>query len=81
MRIKRIVLTLIPSAGAVLAASIAGSPAVSANPQVQGCVNASGVSACTNFNVPNLNAVANAIPNISVPNINVPHVQVPHGHW
>lgn len=81
MRFTRIVLRAIPALGAAIAASIASPHVAGANPQVQGCVNASGVSACTNFKVPNVNAVANAIPNISVPNINVPHVQVPHGHW
>ncbi|MBU3706890.1 MAG: hypothetical protein FGM50_09460 [Mycobacterium sp.] len=81
MRVLRIILTSVAAVGAVLAASITGPATVNANPQVQGCVNASGVSACTNFNVPNINAVANAIPNISVPNINVPHINVPHGRW
>lgn len=38
------------------------------------------VSACTNvgINVPDLNAVANVIPNIPVPNITVPNITVPH---
>jgi hypothetical protein len=69
MRIRRILLTAVPAAAAVFAASVA-------SPRVGGCVNAVGVSACTNvgINVPNLNAVANVVPRIPVPNINVPHV-------
>jgi hypothetical protein len=81
MQFRRSFLTAIPAVGAVLAVSIASPPLVNADPQVGGCVNADGVSACANLpvNVPNINAVANAIPNIQVPNINVPHVF--HGHW
>lgn len=76
MRIRQILLTAIPAAAAVLAASIAGPPHLAADPGVGGCVNAVGVSACTNvgINVPNLNAVANVVPRIPVPNINVPHI-------
>ena len=81
MRIRRILLAAVPAAGAVLATALASPPHVNANPQVRGCVDAAGVSACTSANVPNINAVANAIPNIQVPNINVPHINVPHGHW
>lgn len=38
------------------------------------------MSACTNvgINVPDLNAVANVIPNIPVPNIPVPNIPVPN---
>lgn len=79
MRVRRIFQTVIPAAAAALASTMATAPLVIADPQVQGCVNVAGVSACTSANVPNINAVANAIPNIQVPNINVPHVF--HGHW
>ena len=76
MRIRRVFLTAIPAAAAVFAASVASPPHLTADPGVGGCVNAVGVSACTNanINVPNLNAVANVVPRIPVPNINVPHV-------
>lgn len=80
MHIKRIYLTAAPAAAALLAAALSSPPLADADPQVQGCVSAAGVSACTSTNVPNINAVANAIPNIQVPNINVPHINVPHGH-
>jgi len=80
MRNRRMILAVIPAA--VVATAVAGPAPVSADPQVGGCVNAVGVSACTNVGipVPNINAIANAIPNIGVPNINVPHINVPHGH-
>jgi hypothetical protein len=76
MRIRRILLTAVPAAAAVFAASVASPPHLTADPGVGGCVNAVGVSACTNvgINVPNLNAVANVVPRIPVPNINVPHI-------
>ena len=77
MRIRRMLLTAVPAAAAVFAAvSAANPPHLAADPGVGGCVNAVGVSACTNvgINVPNLNAVANVVPRIPVPNINVPHI-------
>ena len=77
MRIRRILLTAVPAAAAaVFAAAVASPPHLTADPGVGGCVNAVGVSACTNvgINVPNLNAVANVVPRIRVPNINVPHI-------
>ncbi len=76
MRITRIVTLAITAAAAVIAASVTSPPHLSAEPGVGGCVNVVGVSACSNVgvNVPNINAVANAIPNIPVPNINVPHI-------
>lgn len=77
MRIRRMLLTAVPAAAAVFAAvSVASPPHLAADPGVGGCVNAVGVSACTNvgINVPNLNAVANVVPRIPVPNINVPHI-------
>ena len=77
MRIRRILLTAVPAAAAaVFAAAVASPPHLTADPGVGGCVNAVGVSACTNvgINVPNLNAVANVVPRITVPNINVPHI-------
>ena len=76
MRIRRITLAAIPMAAAVLTVSVARPPHLTADPGVGGCVNAVGVSACTNvgINVPNLNAVANVVPHVPVPNINVPHI-------
>ena len=77
MRIRRILLTAVPAAAAaVFAAAVASPPHLTADPGVGGCVNAVGVSECTNvgINVPNLNAVANVVPRIPVPNINVPHI-------
>ena len=76
MRVTRILLTAIPAAATLFAASVTSASPSGADPGVSGCVNAVGVSACTNVgvNVPNLNAVANVVPRIPVPNINVPHV-------
>lgn len=59
---------------AVLTAMIANPAQALADPGVGGCVGVAGVSACGDVGVPNLNAVANAIPNIPVPNINIPHI-------
>lgn len=81
----RLALVAVPAiAVAALAVSAAGP--VHADPGVQGCVNAVGVSACTNVgvnvpNIPNINAVANAIPNIPVPNINIPHINPLRGRY
>lgn len=76
MRIRRTFITVLPAAAVVFAASVANPAYLTADPGVGGCVNAVGVSACTNvgINVPNLNAVANVVPRIPVPNINVPHI-------
>jgi len=76
MRTRRILFTAVSAASGILFASIAGPAPVKADPQISGCANAVGVSACANVGVPvpNINAVANAIPNIPVPNINVPHI-------
>lgn len=57
-----------------LTATIAKPVQAHADPGVGGCVGVAGVSACGDVGVPNINAVANAIPNIPVPNINIPHV-------
>lgn len=75
MGFRRIV-TALPAAVTVLVASMASPAPANADPQISGCASAVGVSACANVGVPvpNINAVANAIPNIPVPNINVPHI-------
>lgn len=59
---------------AVLTATVVNPAQAHANPGVGGCVGVAGVSACGDVGVPNINAVANAIPNIPVPNINIPHI-------
>lgn len=75
MRITRRRLTAMAAGtAAALTASIVLSPQAYADPSVGGCVGVAGVSACGDVGVPNLNAVANAVPNIPVPNINLPHV-------
>jgi len=81
MRTRRILFTAVSAASGILFASIAGPAPVNADPQISGCANAVGVSACANVGVPvpNINAVANAIPNIPVPNINVPHINPVRG--
>ncbi|NBP84893.1 MAG: hypothetical protein EBU23_10585 [Mycobacteriaceae bacterium] len=83
MRFKRILLTAVPAALAVLVASITSPAPANADPQISGCANTMGVSACANVGVPvpNINAVANAIPNIPVPNINVPHINPVRGRY
>ena len=86
MRIRRISLAAISSSALAAAAMIgtlaAYPPELNADPGIGGCVDVVGVSACSNVdvNVPNINAVANAIPNIPVPNINVPNVHINPGH-
>lgn len=87
MRIRRIPLTAILAAAAAAAAAMLGAfitspPQLNADPGVEGCVDVVGVSACTSadIGVPNLNAVENVVPNVSVPNINMPNVKVNPGH-
>jgi len=75
MRITDLRLVAIAAAAAVAFTASAALPGrASADPGVGGCVGVAGVSACGDVGVPNLNAVANVIPNIPVPNINVPHI-------
>lgn len=83
MGFRRIFVTAIPAAVTVLVTSIAGPAPAKADPQISGCASAVGVSACANVGVPvpNINAVANAIPNIPVPNINVPHINPIRGRY
>lgn len=65
-----------------LAGFVASPPVLHADPGVGGCVDVVGVSACSSVdvNVPNINAVTNAIPNVPVPNINVPNVNINPGY-
>jgi len=82
MRIKRIYRSALflaapAAAAAMLAASIASPPQAIAGPNVEGCVDVYGVSACGSAKVPNINGVSKVIPNVSVPNINMPNIKVP----
>lgn len=77
MRFRRIYLTAalaaVPAAAAtMLATFVGGAPQLSADPGVGGCVDVAGVSACTSVDVgvPNINAVQNVVPGVSVPNVN-----------
>jgi len=83
MGFSRIPLTAIAATVTVLVTSIASPALAGADPQISGCASAVGVSACANVGVPvpNINAVANAIPNIPVPNINVPHINPVRGRY
>lgn len=76
MHLARSLMFVVVIAGVLSAVTATSPPRLQADPGVGGCVNVVGVSACSSVgvNVPNINAVANAIPNIGVPNINIPHV-------